>query len=389
MNVLMVTSDASALIDGSAAQSMLREQATLTNRLMVVVMNGYGTHASPRKVSDNLWIFPTNSWIPFLKILDVLYIVKREFFFQKRLQADIVVANDPGSAGIAGYLLAARYKKPLHVHLEHDLVSLSYLRFSILGAFRTVFARIVAGQATTVSVGQAQTKAAMVRMDPRFADRTTVIPRYIDTKALQSEEAVPADDLHLKYTDFRAIMLVVAPLTHEHNVQLAIRSLAQVSKFYRHIGLVIVGNGPLKLPLKWLAWRLKVADKVIFESMREDLTSYYKSAHLLMVPSRHEEYGTIIEDAAATGCAIVTSPVGIAPALIEHTKNGFLCDPKVPSEFWNAADALIRNWRLWDEVKKNILISVETYMHQDKSEHLALYKASWESAIRLARGVQI
>ncbi len=389
MNVLMVTSDASALIDGSAAQSMLREQAALTNRLMVVVMNGYTTHASPRKVSDNLWIFPTNSWIPFLKILDVLYIVKHEFFFQKRLQADIVVAGDPGSAGIAGYLLASKYKKPLHVHIQYDHISLSYLRISIVGAFRTVFARIVAGQATTVSVGQEKTKTAMVQMDPRFADRTTVIPRYIDTKAIQSEEIDPADDLHLKYTDFRAIMLVVAPLTHEHNVRLAIRSLAEVSKYYRHIGLVIVGNGPLKIPLKWLAWRLKVADKVIFESMRDDLVSYYKSAHVLIVPSLHEEYGTIIEDAAAAGCAIVTSPVGIAPVLIQHGQSGFLCDPKVPSEFWNSADALIRNPQLWDEVKKNILVSVEAYMYQDKAAHLALYKMSWESALRLARGVQI
>jgi len=387
MNVLMVTSDVDVLHDGSAAQSLLKEQATITNRLMVVVMNGHSAWSAPRKVSDSLWLLPTNSWAPFLQIFDALYIVRHEIFFQNHLQADMIVANDPVGAGVAGYWIASRYKKPFHVHVGRNLFAPSYLGLSLWHWSRSVLARIVVGRAYTVSVRDEKTREALVRMDARFADRTTVVPRYIDVAAIQTKEIAPADDLHLKYTQFRAIMLVVAPLDRDQNIELAIQSLTEVSKFYHHIGLVIVGDGPRKGSLKSYAQKLGVADSVIFEPMRDDLISYYKSAHLLMVPSPHDAYETVIEDAAASGCAIVSSSVGIAPIIIEHEKSGFLCDPKVPSGFWNAADALIRNTPLWTEVKKNISPAIQAYMSKDKGEHLNLYRTAWESSMRLSRGL--
>ena len=96
---------------------------------------------------------------------------------------------------------------------------------------------------------------------------------------------------------------------------------------------------------------------------------------------------TTIEEAAASGCAIVSSPVGIAPHIIENRKSGFLCDPKVPAEFSHAADTLIYNASIRAEIRKNIVPSIQAYMSKDKTEYMRLYKTSWEAAIKAAHGI--
>jgi len=190
----------------------------------------------------------------------------------------------------------------------------------------------------------------------------------------------------LIYTQFRAILLVVAPLVREHQVHVAIDALARISKDYHNIGLVIVGDGPRKWFLRRYASTRGVASSVFFEKPRADLTSYYKSAFALLVTSPYEEYETVLEDAAAAGCAIITSPVGVAPKLIEHRKNGFICDPKEPTEYANAVASLLDSEHDRSEIRRNIVLSAQAYMVKDKDAHLRERKKSWEEAITRVRG---
>src|SRR4051812_28054493 len=88
MNVLVVTNDEEVLKEGSTARTLLLQQAKEVNRLIVVVMNGPSAPAVATKVTDTLWIFPTNSTVPMLKIFNAVHLVRNEFFFRNRFQAD-------------------------------------------------------------------------------------------------------------------------------------------------------------------------------------------------------------------------------------------------------------------------------------------------------------
>jgi glycosyltransferase involved in cell wall biosynthesis len=384
MNVLMITRDADVLRDGSPAQAFVKEQARSTNRLMVVVLNSHHRYSVARKVNRSLWLFPTNSWLPFFKVWNALYLVRHEIYFKKRLQTDLVVANDPLTSAFVACLVAYRYKKPLHIYVPNNVFAKTYARRSIWNAFRSAFARMMVGRASTVSVAQETTRALIINRDPVMAERVVYVPPFIDVTATQAQEL--GDDLHLIYTQFRALILVVAPLVREHNVHIAIEALAKISKDYQRIGLVIVGDGPRKWFLRRQASILGVSDRVMFERPRANLTSYYKTAFAFMVTSLYEAYETTIEDAAAAGCAIITSRVGAAPQLVEHRKNGFLCDPKNAGDYANAVAYLLDSEHTRQEIKRNIILSAQAYMVKDKDAHLLTFQKSWEQAIHTAHG---
>lgn len=384
MHVLMITRDESVLRDGSPSQAALKEKAKAATRLYVIVMNAHSRRAEARKLTDSLWIFPTNSWVPFLKIWNALYVVRHEIFYRNRLQADLITADDPVVAGFAAALLKRKYKKPLHIHVERNLFSSFYTWNSVGNAFRSLFARLLLERAESISVSQEATRLGLVERDPMLSERISLIPRYQDPHAIQAESM--GEDLHVKYTQFRAILLTVAPLVAAHNLHVVIDTVAEIAKIREHVGAVIVGDGYRKWFLKRYARSRGVEDKVIFERSRDDLTSYYKTAFALVVPSLYEEYETTIEDAAAAGCPVISSPVGMAPKIIKEHVNGFLCDPKKPAEYWHAVSNMIDDPRGYSYMREQMTATMQEFMSKDSGMMAESLKKCWDDASHRARG---
>jgi glycosyltransferase involved in cell wall biosynthesis len=384
MNVLLITKDADVLEGGSSAQKAVLEQAQLANRLMVVVLNSHSRKSNSRKIKEGIWVFPTNSWFPLLKYFDALRVIRREIFYRNRLQADLIVANDPVSSAVVAISASRKYKRPLHIYVQHNIFSFYYVTRSPLTLFKSILARVNLSFSNSVSVANDTIRAALIRQDPYFAERATVIPPYVEVTS--ANEQLGSEDLHVKYTQFRALLLVVCPLTAEHNVKLAIDVLKKVSEDHRYVGLVIVGAGWGKWPLKWYAAKKGVAKQVMFESPRDDLTSFYKTAFALLVPSFTTQFESTIEDAAAAGCVIISSPVGIAPKLIQSKENGYLCDPRSMIEYVDAVNNLINNEAVRSTMRKRITESVHKIVMNDKQSHILSRKKAWEAAIVAARG---
>jgi glycosyltransferase involved in cell wall biosynthesis len=85
--------------------------------------------------------------------------------------------------------------------------------------------------------------------------------------------------------------------------------------------LVLVGSGSLEQELRELA-----GERVRFAGQldRDDLPPWYAAADVLVVPSRSETWGMVLNEAAAAGLPIVaTIAVGAADDLVEPGVNGF------------------------------------------------------------------
>ncbi|WP_419918954.1 glycosyltransferase [Candidatus Poriferisocius sp.] len=83
------------------------------------------------------------------------------------------------------------------------------------------------------------------------------------------------------------------------------------------------------------------------------LSTYYRAADVVLVPSRSESFGLVALEAAACGTPVVAAPVGGLRAVVDDGRTGFLVDEAVPENFANRVAALVDNPLLAAEMAMN------------------------------------
>lgn len=108
--------------------------------------------------------------------------------------------------------------------------------------------------------------------------------------------------------------------------------------------LAIVGEGPLRVQIEK---RVKETDgcvQLTGHVDRHELAMEYALADALVLPSRSEPWGLVINEAMAAALPIVASrSVGAAEDLIEEGGNGFVVPPDDPGRLLEAVRALARD----------------------------------------------
>ncbi|MEK9153849.1 MAG: glycosyltransferase [Patescibacteria group bacterium] len=379
----MITQDINVLRDGSVERAMLKEYAQEIRRLVVIVLNTRGNHYKPQKISDSLWIIPCNAWLKIMSPFSALRIAKRELFFQGRMQTDVCTGQDTGLAGFSAWIIALYFKRPLHLHVQENLFSPIFIRGSLYNWMRYRIARFLLLSADGVRVASEGIRAALADFDTPLADRAVVTPDLIDTHAIQDEPL--RVDLRAKYPQFTFIILVVAPLTKSQNVQTAINIFAKIHNVYPHAGLVIVGEGPQSEYIKRLAHDLNIAENVVFEKPNNNMTSYYKTAQILLVTALYEMDSKVITEAAAASCMIASSKVGIVAEIFEHEVSAFLCDPEDIQTYVRPILKIIHTPGLRENIRLNGMLAVMNRSDTNKSEYIKAYCSSWQKAIDLGK----
>ncbi len=129
---------------------------------------------------------------------------------------------------------------------------------------------------------------------------------------------------------------------------LAIRALAGVTHHPTAL-LVVVGgasgqdgSGEVALTRR-LAAELGVADRVRFVAPQPHhiLSSWYRAADLVIVPSRSESFGLVALEAAACGIPVVASAVGGLLNIVHDGVTGLLVDGREPERYSRAISELL------------------------------------------------
>lgn len=97
--------------------------------------------------------------------------------------------------------------------------------------------------------------------------------------------------------------------------------------------------------VKAMAARLGVTDQIRFVDPQPHhlLSTWYRAADVVLVPSRSESFGLVALEAAACGTPVVAASVGGLRTLVDHGRTGLLVDRREPAEFAAAVARLIDN----------------------------------------------
>lgn len=143
------------------------------------------------------------------------------------------------------------------------------------------------------------------------------------------------------------IVLFVGRIQPLKGLDVAVSALAAMND--RTARLVVVGgasgpDGEAEVArMLTLAGDLGVSERVLLVEPQPHhlLSSYYRAADVVVVPSRSESFGLVALEAAACGVPVVASAVGGLLTLVDHGETGFLVPDRDPVEFASYLDRLL------------------------------------------------
>ena len=150
------------------------------------------------------------------------------------------------------------------------------------------------------------------------------------------------------------MLLFVGRLQGLKGADLAIEALA--ASHHRNAALLLCG-GPSGLDgqayvddLHRLAERLDVAHRLRWVTPKPHhlLSTYYRAADAVLVPSRSESFGLVALEASACGVPVIAANVGGLATIVENGRTGFLVDGRDPDAWGERIDAVLDDRRLAD-----------------------------------------
>jgi len=232
----------------------------------------------------------------------------------------------------AGFIanLVCRDRCPYIVSLRGSDVPGFNRRFALhYHVLRPVFRRIWRSAATTVA-NSAGLRDLALETDPAAA--IDVIPNGIDLDEFSPADPAPTGPFRL---------VCVSRLIPRKAIDVLITAFATVHDRFPDAELVIVGDGVLDGRLRDLAVRFGLADAIRFAGYQphEKMAGFYRSAHMFVLPSRHEGMSNAVLEAMACGLPVVVTKTGGTAELVKD--NGIVVPPDDPDQLATAILTLL------------------------------------------------
>jgi len=103
------------------------------------------------------------------------------------------------------------------------------------------------------------------------------------------------------------------------------------NKYKKKIVLKVAGDGPMASELKKQAIQLGIADCVEWVGWLKadkEVSDFYGTLDLFVMPSRREAFGLSAVEASATGLPVIASRFGGIPEIVIHEETGLLVEPE-------------------------------------------------------------
>ena len=210
----------------------------------------------------------------------------------------------------------------------------------------------------------------------------TVIPNFIDTHRFYRRESLSLREQLCPNCE--------KVLVHVSNFRPVKNAIQVVEIFHRlreenhPIKLLLVGDGPDRMPAEHLARQLGVYEDVRFMGKQEAVEDILSVADVFVMPSGSETFGLAALEAMACGVPVVASNIGGLPELVDHGENGFLCPVENVDAFAERIRQIITSDTLQKEMGHAARKKAEDYF--DNQHVIPMYEQLYEKTLANSKG---
>ncbi len=186
----------------------------------------------------------------------------------------------------------------------------------------------------------------------KYNKKLIFAPRNIIDKEFL-KDANPQEIIKKYGINNKKIIITVARLTKEKNIEMGIKALKYMPQDYTYM---IIGEGREKENLKKLAKKLDIHDRVFFIGFvnHKELWKYYKTADVLWLLSKSNFEGipNVILEAWYSKVPIIVSKIDALSSIIDNNTTGIILNT------WDEKELAIKTHKLINN-KKQINVLVE------------------------------
>src|SRR3990167_2203685 len=127
LKILMIGSDRKLFDEGSAVSQRIKEYGNLVVELHIIVfatrkhLRLLKIENSKLKISNNVWVYPTNSFSRWFYLRDAVTLSKKIVYENKFIRGkSVITTQDPFECGWTGLKIKKWWRLPLEVQLHTD-----------------------------------------------------------------------------------------------------------------------------------------------------------------------------------------------------------------------------------------------------------------------------
>ncbi len=197
-----------------------------------------------------------------------------------------------------------------------------------------------------------------------------VVPNFVDITRYSRGDATAR--ARIAHPD-EAILCHVSNFRKVKRIPDVLHVFAEVRR-QRPAKLVLVGDGPERLPAESLAKELDVSQDVLFLGKTSNVECILGISDLFLLPSETESFGLAALEAMASSVPVIASRAGGLPEVVDHGVNGYLEDIGDVSAMAQRALYLLSNRSIWTSFSQHALESAHRFsMDQIGQIYVELY----------------
>lgn len=213
------------------------------------------------------------------------------------------------------------------------------------------------------------------------------IPNGVCTESFRPDSAIRVRKRKEMRLGDHFVWLAVGRFAPQKDYPNMLLAFAQILRKQPETRLLIVGDGPLRTSIQFLAQSLGIANQVCFLGIRQDIAELMNAVDAYVMSSEWEGMPNVLLEAASTGLPIVATDVGGNREIVLNGVTGFLVPPKDPEALAQAMLQVMdlpreERYRMGKTARQHIVanFSLERVVHQ------------WEALYRellIRKGLQI
>ena len=183
----------------------------------------------------------------------------------------------------------------------------------------------------------------------------------IDVNRINSITKLPESELPVGLNTFELVIGTVGRMRHEKGIDILITAFEEISRVYKEVQLLLVGDGPDLSTYKNQVENRNIREKVFFYGAAdwEKAMQLMQLMDIVVVPSRFEGFGLTAGEAMAMGKPLIVADNFGLMELVDHHENGLIFETNNVSNLAESILELLQSNKLQVEFGKKAKLKAQ------------------------------